>query len=85
MMDRHLAISIAIFAMISLTKGAVADSEFLIEEDLDSPETIWGSEGLGDNWTVVPENNSTILGTFELNDSVDMYAIQISSSNWTTV
>ena len=85
MEDRHLAFSIAIFAMISLTKGAVADSEFLIEEDLDSPETIWGSEGLGDNWTVVPENNSTILGTFELNDSVDMYAIQISSSNWTTI
>lgn len=82
---RNLAISIAIFAMISLTGGAVANSEFLIEEDLDSPETIWGSEGLGSNWTIVPENNSTILGTFELNDSVDLYAIEISSPNWTTI
>ena len=35
MEDRHLAISIVIIAMISLTKGVVADSEFLIEEDLD--------------------------------------------------
>ena len=85
MEDRHLAISIAIIAIISLTKGVVADSEFLIEEDLDSPETIWGSEGVGSNWIVLPENNSTVLGTFELNDSVDLYAIEISSSNWTTI
>jgi len=85
MNGRHLAISIAMFAMISLTKGAVADAEFLIEEDLDAPETIWGLEGIGGNWIIVPENNSTILGTFELNDSVDLYAIEISSSNWTTI
>jgi len=85
MESRHLAISIAIFAMISLTEVALADSEFLIEEDLDSPETIWDSEGVGGNWIIVPENNSTILGTFELNDSVDLYAIEISSSNWTTI
>ena len=85
MKGRHLAVSIAIFAIISLTKGAVADSEFLIEEDLDSPETIWGSEGVGGNWIIVPENNSTTLGTFELNDSVDLYAIEISSSNWTMI
>ena len=85
MKGRHLAISIAIFAMISLTRGAVADSEFLIEEDLDAPETIWGSEGVSGNWIILPENNSTILGTFELNDSVDLYAIEISSSNWTTI
>ena len=85
MEDRHLAVSIVIIAMISLTNGVVADSEFLIEEDLDSPETIWGSEGVGSNWIVLPENNSTVLGTFELNDSVDLYAIEISSSNWTTI
>ncbi len=85
MEGRNLAISLAIFAMISLTKGVFAESEFLIEEDLDSPDTIWGSEGVGDNWIIVPENNSTILGTFELNDSVDLYAIEISSSNWTTI
>ena len=85
MEGRNLAISLAIFAMISLTKGVFAESEFLIEEDLDSPETIWGPEGVGDNWIIVPENNSTILGTFELNDSVDLYAIEISSSNWTTI
>ena len=85
MKGRHLAVSIATFAIISLTKGAVADSEFLIEEELDSPATIWGSEGVGDNWIIVSENNSTILGTFELNDSVDLYAIEISSSNWTTI
>ena len=30
-----------------IDKWVVADSEFLIEEDLDSPETIWGSEGVG--------------------------------------
>ena len=71
--------------IISLTKGAVADSEFLIEEDLDSPATIWSSDGVGDNWIIVPGNNSTIIGTFELNDSVDLYAIEISSSNWTTI
>ena len=85
MEGRNLAISLAIFAMISLTKGVFAESEFLIEEDLDSPETIWGSEGVGGNWIIVPENNSTIIGTFELNDSVDLYAIEISSSNWTTI
>ena len=85
MEGRHLVFSIAIFAMISLTEGALADSEFLIEEDLDSPDTIWGSEGVGGNWITVPENNSTILGTFELNDSVDLYAIEISSPNWTTI
>tara|TARA_B100000965_G_scaffold16449_1_gene12392 strand:+ start:1725 stop:2825 length:1101 start_codon:yes stop_codon:yes gene_type:complete len=85
MEGRHFAIAIAIFAIISLTKGAVADSEFLIEEDLDSPATIWSSDGVGDNWIIVPGNNSTIIGTFELNDSVDLYAIEISSSNWTTI
>lgn len=85
MVGRHFAISIAVLAMISLTNGAVADSEFLIEEDLDSPPTIWDSDGVGDEWIVVPENNSTILGTFELNDSVDLYALEISSSNWTTI
>lgn len=85
MEGRHLAISIAIIAMISSLNGVVADSEFLIEEDLDSPETMWGSEGVGSNWIILPENNSTILGTFELNDSVDLYAIEISSSNWTTI
>ena len=84
-MGRHFAISIAVLAMISLTNCAVADSEFLIEEDLDSPPTIWDSDGVGDEWIVVPENNSTILGTFELNDSVDLYALEISSSNWTTI
>ena len=72
MMGRHLAISLAIFAMISLTKSALGDSEFLIEEDSDAPETIWGSEGVDDNWIILPENNSTILGTFKLNDSVDL-------------
>ena len=82
---RYLAISIAIFAMISLTKGTVADSEFLIEEDSDSPATIWDSKEVGSDWIIVSENNSTILGTFELNDSVDLYAIEISSQNWTTV
>ena len=85
MEGRHLAISIAIFAMISLTKSALADSEFLIEEDLDAPETIWGPEGVDGNWIILPENNSTILGTFELNDSVDLYAIEITSSNWTLI
>lgn len=85
MEGRNLAISIAIFAIISLTNVVVADSEFLFEEDLDSPETIWGSEGVGSNWIILPENNSTILGTFELNDSVDLYAIEISSSNWTMI
>ena len=85
MRRQYFAMSIAILTSISLAKVAVADSEFLIEEDLDAPATIWGSDGFGEGWIVVTENNSTVLGTFELNDSVDLYAIQISSSNWTTI
>ena len=85
MRRQYFAISMAILTSISLAKGAVADSEFLIEEDLDAPATIWDSDGFGEGWIVVTENNSTVLGTFELNDSVDLYAIQISSSNWTII
>ena len=82
---RYLAIFLALFAMISLIEGTIAESEFLIEEDLDSPATIWDSKEVGSDWIILSENNSTILGTFELNDSVDLYAIEISSPNWTTI
>jgi hypothetical protein len=85
MKGRIIAISIASFAIIFFANGSVADSEFLIEEDLDSPSTIWGPGGVGEEWIVVPENNSTVLGTFDSNDSVDLYAIEISSANWTTI
>ena len=72
MKGRIIAISIASFAIIFFANGSVADSEFLIEEDLDSPSTIWGLGGVGEEWIVVPENNSTVLGTFDSNDSVDL-------------
>ena len=43
--------------------------------------------GPGSGWQLdyTTRNNSTILGTFELNDSVDLYAIEITSSNWTLI
>ena len=86
MMKRpHFVIALALLASISMVKTAVADSEFLLEEGSDAPETIWDSDVIGENWQIIPENNSTVLGTFELNDSVDLYAIEISSSNWTMI
>ena len=57
----------------------------IFEELGDAPSKLWDSNEIGEQWQIISPNNSTIMGVFELNDSVDVFALEISSTNWTMV
>jgi hypothetical protein len=57
----------------------------IFEELGDAPSKLWDSNEIGEQWQIISPNNSTIMGGFELNDSVDVFALEISSTNWTMV
>ena len=61
------------------------DQESLLEEVGDAPGMLWGPGEIGEQWQLISANNSTIVGSFSLNDSVDVYVLEISSTNWTMV
>ena len=56
-----------------------------LEEIRDSPNYLWGSGGAGDEWNRISDSNGTYRGSFGLNDSIDIIAINVSSENWTIV
>ncbi len=85
MRRRCAALVMATLVLISLLNNVNASSELLIEEVGDAPDSIWGGDGVGEQWQKLSARNSTVIGSFELNDSVDVYVMEITSSNWTLV
>jgi len=57
----------------------------IVEESGDAPGKLWESSEIGEKWQIISPNNSTTLGTFPVNDSVDVFALEISTTNWTMV
>ena len=85
---RGAELVIAIFLVSTISTASYAEEErqnSIVEEVGDAPGKLWESGGLGEQWQIISLNNSTTIGTFELNDSVDVYALEISSTNWTMV
>ena len=86
MRGANLALSILFVASISVFSSAETGSqELLVEEIGDAPGKLWGPGEIGEQWQIVSPNNSTTIGAFPLNDSVDVFALNISSTNWTMV
>ena len=57
----------------------------VLEESGDAPGKLWDSTGFNEQWQIISPNNTTTVGAFSLNDSVDVFALQITSTNWTMV
>jgi len=82
----RLVISTIIVASIFTFSCVGEGQQDSINEELgDAPSKLWDSNEIGEQWQIISPNNSTTIGTFELNDSVDVYALEISSTNWTMV
>jgi len=75
----------AIASLFAFSGSSSETSLSIVEENGDAPDTMWGYEDLGDKWQKISPDNITIIGSFQLNDSVDVYALEISSKNWTMV
>lgn len=85
-MAARLVLSMLILSSFSVLVMASSDSDSLvIEESGDAPGNLWESDEIGESWQILSSNNSTVIGSFQVNDSVDVYALEISSTNWTTV
>ena len=56
-----------------------------LEEDEDAPDFLWETVHIGSAWQKLNVSNATYLGGFSSNDSVDVFAIEITSENWTIV
>jgi len=82
----HLVLTLLIVVSISTPNSAESESqEFLLEENGDAPGKLWGPGDIGEQWQIISPINSTIIGSFSLNDSVDVFALEVASSNWTMV
>ena len=75
-------IVVSIFTFSCVGEG---QQDAIFEELGDAPSKLWDSNEIGEQWQIISPNNSTIMGGFELNDSVDVFALEISSTNWTMV
>jgi len=86
MSGARIFVSMLVIATLSAFSSASSETEFpLIEENGDAPDILWGSAGFGGQWQKISPNNFTVIGSFQVNDSVDVYALEISSANWTMV
>ena len=86
MRGANLALTILFVASISTFSSAETESQVLLVEEIgDAPGKLWGPGEIGEQWQIISPNNSTTIGTFPLNDSVDVFALNISSTNWTMV
>ncbi|MDP7002860.1 MAG: hypothetical protein QF911_04755 [Candidatus Thalassarchaeaceae archaeon] len=78
-----------VFVLLSISQIAYAEqsgnNESQIEEIDDAPDYFWGEVGLDSRWQVITARNITYNGTFGSNDSVDVFALEISSTNGTIV
>jgi len=81
-----MVVTILIVASICPISSAETNSQkLLFEENGDAPGKLWGPGEISEEWQIVSPDNSTTIGTFSLNDSVDVFAVNISSTNWTMV
>ena len=86
MREAGLVISTLIVASIfSSTCIAEEGRDSIVEEIGDAPGKLWGPGEIDENWQIISLENSTTMGRFALNDSVDVFALEISSTNWTMV
>ncbi|MEE2629933.1 MAG: hypothetical protein VX492_03685, partial [Candidatus Thermoplasmatota archaeon] len=81
-----LASSIAVFVLLSHVSYAEQDSEIIqiTQEIVDAPDSIWGENSPDPGWQVMFVGFQ-VTGVFPENDSVDIFALKISSSNGTRV
>jgi hypothetical protein len=87
-MMRGVGIVIAALIVASIFTSSCAgegQQDSIVEESGDAPGKLWESGGMDEKWQVISPNNSTTMGSFSLNDSVDVFALEISSTNWTMV
>jgi len=86
MRGANLVLIILFVTSISAFSSAETESQKLLFEEIgDAPGKLWGPGEIGEQWQIVSPNNTTTIGTFTLNDSVDVFALNISSTNWTMV
>ena len=81
-----LASSIAVFVLLSQASNAQQDSEIvqITHEIGDAPDFLWGEDSPDQRWQVTFVGFE-VNGGFSENDSVDIFALKISSSNGTRV
>ncbi|MBN28722.1 MAG: hypothetical protein CMB33_02465 [Euryarchaeota archaeon] len=75
-------IVVSIFTFSCIGEG---QQNSIFEEFGDAPSKLWDSNEIGEQWQIISPNNSTTIGSFSTNDSVDVFALEISSTNWTMV
>ncbi|MBR79658.1 MAG: hypothetical protein CMA88_02600 [Euryarchaeota archaeon] len=86
---RGIGAAIAILSLISVitvshtVEGSVGPGS--ITEIGDAPDILWGSEGIGPEWQKIDPNNVTYFGILSLNDSVDIFALEIFSEEWSMI
>ena len=82
----RVVISTSIVALIfTFSCTGETQQNSILEELGDAPSKLWDSNEIGGQWQIISPNNSTTLGSFSSNDSVDVFALEISSTNWTMV
>lgn len=82
----RVVISTSIVALIfTFSCTGETQQNSILEELGDAPSKLWDSNEIGEQWQIISPNNSTTLGSFSSNDSVDVFALEISSTNWTMV
>ena len=85
---RGVSLAITTLILVSIFSFSCAGENHqksVVEESGDAPGKLWDSTGFNEQWQIISPNNTTTVGAFSLNDSVDVFALQITSTNWTMV
>tara|TARA_Y100001960_G_C14773357_1_gene881489 strand:+ start:1752 stop:2858 length:1107 start_codon:yes stop_codon:yes gene_type:complete len=86
---RRIGVVVAILSLISVFPVALSDEGGIesgsVTEIGDAPDIPWGAEGIGSEWQKISPNNVTYFGILSLNDSVDIFALEVYSEEWTLV
>ncbi len=77
--------TLIVASIFTFSCAGEGQQDSILEELGDAPSKLWDSKEIGEEWQIISPNNSTIMGSFESNDSVDVFALEISSTNWTMV
>ena len=82
---RGFLVVFALLALISTIQVAHANQDGggvgSLAENGDAPGILWGPEGIGSQWQKIIPNNVTYFGKLSINDSVDVYALEITAEN----
>ena len=77
--------TLIVTSIFTFSSAGEEQQDSIIEESGDAPGKLWNASEIGEEWQIISPNNSTTIGTFSVNDSVDVFALEISSTNWTMV